>query len=82
MQFKQLGRQRETEVACFTRFDQVDQLIEAREADPDLGCHGSHDGAVFSASHQPRGFLPPVWGVKIELVYFEAVAKAAHSRAS
>ena len=38
----------------FTRFDQVNQLVGASEADPDLGLHGADDGAVLAAPHQPR----------------------------
>ena len=38
----------------FTRFDQVNQLVGASEADPDLGFHGPHDGAVLVAPEQPR----------------------------
>ena len=38
----------------FTLADQVNQLVGASEADPDLGFHGADDGAVFPAPHQPR----------------------------
>ena len=31
----------------FTRFDQVNQLVGASEADPDLGFHGADGGAVL-----------------------------------
>ena len=38
----------------FTRFDQVNQLVAASEADPDHRLHGANDGAVQPASQQPR----------------------------
>ena len=38
----------------FTQADQVNQLVSASEADPDLGFHGANDGAVFIAVHQSR----------------------------
>ena len=38
----------------FTQADQVNQLVAASEADPDLRLHGANDGAVLSAPHQPR----------------------------
>ena len=38
----------------YTCFDQVNQLIEAREADADLGFNGAAAGAVLPAPHQPR----------------------------
>ena len=38
----------------FTVADQVNQLVGASEADPDLGFMGSHDGAVLAAPEQPR----------------------------
>ena len=37
----------------FTQADQVNQLVEASEADPDLG-FGADDGAVQPAPHQSR----------------------------
>ena len=38
----------------FTSFDQVDQLVGASEADPDLGLHGAAAGVVQPAPHQSR----------------------------
>ena len=38
----------------FTQADQVNQLVSAREADPDLGFMGAADGVVLAASQQPR----------------------------
>ena len=38
----------------FTRFDQVNQLVEASEADPDMGFMARLPGAVLTAPHQPR----------------------------
>ena len=38
----------------FTQADQVNQLVMASEADPDLGFMGANDGAVLPAPHQPR----------------------------
>ena len=38
----------------FTRFDQVNQLVSASEADPDHGLHGAAVGAMQPAPHQPR----------------------------
>ena len=38
----------------FTRFDQVNQLVRASEADPDLGFMARHNGAVLPAAQQPR----------------------------
>ena len=34
--------------------DQVNQLVEASEADPGSRLHGADDGAVLAAPHQPR----------------------------
>ena len=42
----------------FTRFDQVNQLIEASEADPDIGFMARTAGAVLAAPHQPRQPAP------------------------
>ena len=38
----------------FTRFDQVNQLVSASEADPDRGFMAPNDGALFVAPHQSR----------------------------
>ena len=38
----------------FTVADQVNLLVGASEADPDLGIHGADAGAVFPAAKQPR----------------------------
>ena len=38
----------------FTRFDQVNQLVSASEADPDLGFMGAAAGALLLAAKQPR----------------------------
>ena len=38
----------------FTRFDQVNQLVTASEADPDLGFMARLDGALLIAAHQSR----------------------------
>ena len=38
----------------FTLADQVNQLIGASEADPDLGFMARPDGALFAAAQQPR----------------------------
>ena len=38
----------------FTRFDQVNQLVGASEAAPDLGFIGTADGALLIAPDQPR----------------------------
>ena len=38
----------------FTRADQVNALVNASEADPDLGFMARDDGAVQPAPHQPR----------------------------
>ena len=37
----------------FTQADQVNQLVTAREADPDRGLHGANDDALLIAPHQP-----------------------------
>ena len=37
----------------FTLSDQVNQLVGASEADPDLGFMARADGAVLAAPHQP-----------------------------
>ena len=42
----------------FTQADQVNQLVEASEADPDPGLHGADDGTVQPAAHQPRQPAP------------------------
>ena len=38
----------------FTRFDQVNQLVSASEADASLGFMARNDGAVLVAPEQPR----------------------------
>ena len=38
----------------FTQADQVNLLVSASEADPDLRVHGADDGAVQLAPHQSR----------------------------
>ena len=38
----------------FTQADQVNLLVGASEADPDLGFMARMDGAVLPAPHQPR----------------------------
>ena len=38
----------------FTQADQVNQLVEASETDPDLGFMARTAGAVLPAPHQPR----------------------------
>ena len=38
----------------FTQADQVNQLVSASEAQPDLRFHGADDGALLVAPHQPR----------------------------
>ena len=38
----------------YTRFDQVDQLVGAGEADLEIGYIGTAAGAVQSAAHRPR----------------------------
>ena len=38
----------------FTRFDQVNQLVEASEADPDLGFMARLMALCSAAPHQPR----------------------------
>ena len=43
----------------FTQADQVNQLVGASEADPDLGFMARTAGAVLPAPHQPRQ-PPPV----------------------
>ena len=37
----------------FTQADQVNQLVSASEAEPDLGFMAPHDGAVLPATKQP-----------------------------
>ena len=41
----------------FTQADQVNQLVSANEADPDLGFHGAADGALLIAPDQPGNRL-------------------------
>ena len=38
----------------FTRLDQVTQLVNARDADPDVGFQARMMAFVFAAAHQPR----------------------------
>ena len=51
----------------FTRFDQVNQLVGASEADADLGFMARMNGALLTAAHQPRkpdSVCPAQWPVQ------------------